>query len=137
MNSLEKIAQYQNYSVGFHQQFVEAFNKTPEEMRHSSMNLNFEKGKIDADYLGKMILSGSAEAWLGLANMQPKLDASISHLVELFEELCAYVANPDFLASDFSEDFSEITQFFSEKFAKSHFASQKYNSRAEQIIVNK
>lgn len=138
MNSLEKISQYQHYSVGFHEQFVEAFAKTPEEMRSASLNLSFEKGKIDADYLGKMILSGNAESWLGLANMQPRLEKSASHLAELFEDICAYVSNPDFLASDFENEYSEISAFFVEKFPKSYFVGEKYHSRlVDTISFNK
>ncbi len=139
MNSQEIIKQRALYPVGFHDAFFRAFKNTPEEMDYSLMPADFSKQKIDATYFAKMILNGNVTEWMGIANHQFALDVDAVHLKDLYEDLCAYLANPDFMIEDFSKEareFSGIIDYFVEKFPKTSLTQEKTRQHTDEILVS-
>ncbi len=139
MNSREIIKQRAFYPVGFHDAFFRAFKNTPEEMDYSLMPADFSKQKIDATYFAKMILNGSETVWMEIANHQRPLDSDDEHLKELYADLCAYIANRDFMIEDFSKEareFSGIIDYFVEKFPKTSLTQEKTHQRTNEILAS-
>lgn len=139
MNSREIIEQRALYPVDFHADFEAAFGKNIREMDAAPMSHDFTLGKIDATYLGKMLLNGDEAAWMDLANRMPALDADAAHLQDLYEDLCAYVANPDFTADDLRhpvKEFAGIAYYFAEKFQKTAFTQEKTHQRTNEILAS-
>ena len=139
MNSREIIEQRALYPAYFHQSFFDAFGKTPQEMDSSQMSADFSNKKIDATYFAKMILNGNVTAWMGISNHQPALDTDALHLQDLYEDLCAYLANPDFTIQDFSKEareFSGIIDYFVEKFPKTSLTQEKTHQRTNEILAS-
>ncbi len=138
MNSREIIEQRALYPVDFHADFKAAFGKNIREMDAAPMSHDFTLGKIDATYLGKMLLNGDEAAWMDLANRIPALDADAEHLQDLYEDLCAYVANPDFTADDLRhsvKEFAGIADYFVKKFSKTAFTQEKTQRQTHEILV--
>lgn len=139
MNSREIIKQRALYPVGFHDAFSRAFGTTPEEMDAAPMSHDFTLGKIDATYLGKMLLNGDEAAWMDLANRMPALDADAEHLQDLYADLCAYVDNPDFTVDDLLhsvKEFAGIADYFVEKFSKTAFTQEKTHRQTHEILAS-
>ncbi len=139
MNSKEIIEQRALYPVDFHDSFFDAFGKNIREMDAAPMSHDFTLGKIDATYLGKMLLNGDEAAWMDLANRMPALDADAEHLQDLYADLCAYVDNPDFTADDLrhsvKEEFAGIADYFAEKFPKTAFTQEKTHRQTHEILA--
>lgn len=138
MNSREIIEQRALYPVDFHADFEAAFGKNIREMDAAPMSHDFTLGKIDATYLGKMLLNGDEAAWMDLANRMPALDADAEHLPDLYADLCAYVDNPDFTVDDLLhsvKEFAGIADYFVEKFSKTAFTQEKTHQRTKEILV--
>lgn len=138
MNSQEIIKQWALYPVGFHDAFSRAFKKTPEEMHSSLMPADFFKQKIDVTYLAKLILNGDRTLWMMIANHQRPLDSDDERLQNLYQDLCAYFANPDFTIENFSEEareFQGIIDYFVEKFSKTSLTQEKTHQRTDEILV--
>ena len=139
MNSQEIIEQWALYPVDFHDDFSRAFGTTPEEMDFSPMPTDFVKQKIDATYLAKMILNGDRTAWMGIANHQRHLDSDDERLQNLYQDLCAYIANRDFTIEDFSEkarEFQGIIDYFVEKFSQPSLVQEKTHQRTDEILAS-
>lgn len=139
MNSQEIIEQWALYPVDFHDDFSRAFGTTPEEMDFSPMPADFVKQKIDATYLAKMILNGDRTAWMGIANHQRPLDSDDERLQNLYQDLCAYIANRDFTIEDFSEkarEFQGIIDYFVEKFSQPSLVQEKTHQRTDEILAS-
>lgn len=139
MNSQEIIEQWALYPVDFHDDFSRAFGTTPEEMDFSPMPADFVKQKIDATYLAKMILNGDRTAWMGIANHQRPLDSDDERLQNLYQDLCAYIANRDFTIGDFSEkarEFQGIIDYFVEKFSQPSLVQEKTHQRTDEILAS-
>ena len=139
MNSQETIKQWDLYPVGFHQSFSRAFGKAPEEMDFSPMPADFSKQKIDVTYLAKLILNGNLIVWMGIANHQRPLDSDDERLQNLYQDLCAYIANRDFTIEDFSEkarEFQGIIDYFVEKFSKTAFTQEKTHRQTHEILAS-
>ena len=139
MNSQETIKQWDLYPVGFHQSFSRAFGKAPEEMDFSPMPADFSKQKIDVTYLAKLILNGNLTVWMGIANHQRPLDSDDERLQNLYQDLCAYFANPDFKVEDFSEkarEFQGIIDYFEEEFPKPSLTQEKTRQRTNEILAS-
>lgn len=139
MNSQEIIEQWALYPVDFHDDFSRAFGTTPEEMDFSPMPADFVKQKIDATYLVKMILNGDRTAWMGIANHQRPLDSDDERLQNLYQDLCAYIANRDFTIEDFSEkarEFQGIIDYFVEKFSQPSLVQEKTHQRTDEILAS-
>lgn len=127
------------YPVGFHDAFSRAFKKTPEEMHSSLMPADFSKQKIDVTYLAKLILNGDRTLWMMIANHQRPLDSDDEHLQNLYQDLCAYFANPDFKVEDFSEkarEFQGIIDYFEEEFPKPSLTQEKTRQRTNEILAS-
>lgn len=139
MNSQEIIEQWALYPVDLHDDFSRAFGTTPEEMDFSPMPADFVKQKIDATYLAKMILNGDRTAWMGIANHQRPLDSDDERLQNLYQDLCAYIANRDFTIEDFSEkarEFQGIIDYFVEKFSQPSLVQEKTHQRTDEILAS-
>lgn len=139
MNSQEIIKQWALYPVGFHDAFSRAFKKTPEEMDFSPMPADFSKQKIDATYLAKLILNGDRTLWMMIANHQRPLDSDDERLQNLYQDLCAYIANRDFTIEDFSEkarEFQGIIDYFVEKFSQPSLVQEKTHQRTDEILAS-
>ena len=138
MNSREIIEQRALYPVDFHADFEAAFGKNIREMDAAPMSHDFTLGKIDATYLGKMLLNGDEAAWMDLANRMPALDADAEHLQDLYADLCAYVDNPDFTVDDLLhsvKEFAGIADYFVEKFSKTSLTQEKTRQQTNEILV--
>ena len=138
MNSQEIIEQRAFYPVGFHDAFFRAFGKNLQEMHSSPMPADFSKQKIDATYLAKMILNGDRTLWMRIANHQRPLDSDDERLQNLYEDLCAYIANPDFKIENFSEEareFQEIIDYVVAKISRASLTQEKTHQRTHEILV--
>lgn len=138
MNSWEIIKQWALYPVGFHDAFSRAFKKTPEEMHSSLMPADFFKQKIDVTYLAKLILNGDRTLWMMIANHQRPLDSDDERLQNLYQDLCAYFANPDFTIENFSEEareFQEIIDYVVAKTSRASLTQEKTHQRTDEILV--
>lgn len=139
MNSQEIIEQRAFYPVGFHDAFFRAFGKNLQEMHSSPMPADFSKQKIDATYLAKLILNGDRTLWMMIANHQRPLDSDNEHLKELYADLCAYIANPDFTIEDFSEkarEFQGIIDYVVAKISKPSLMQETIHQQIKKILVS-
>ena len=139
MNSREIIEQRALCPVDFHDDFSRAFGTTPEEMDFSPMPADFVKQKIDATYLAKLILNGDRTLWMMIANHQCPLDSDDERLQELYADLCAYVANPDFKVEDFSEkarEFQGIINYVVAKTSRTSLTQEKTHQRTDEILAS-
>lgn len=82
------------FSTGFNDEFFRAFGKNPDEMSHSLVKNTI--GKMDATYLGHLIISGKLDAWISVANMNLPLAHNMPHFQDTYENILAYFSNPDF-----------------------------------------
>lgn len=130
MHSREIIEKRQLHSVAFHEDFMKIFAKTPEEVELSSLSQDFSAGKIDADYIAKLILFANAETWLGVTKTQFSFSDSVSgEMKKLFEEICQYVSDAKFSKNHFTTTASGITDYIVDKFSKTNFAILKTRKR--------
>ena len=139
MNSWEIIKQWALYPVGFHDAFSRAFKKTPEEMHSSLMPADFSKQKIDVTYLAKLILNGDRTLWMMIANHQRPLDSDDERLQNLYQDLCAYFANPDFTIENFSEEareFQEIIDYVVAKTSRTSLTQEKTRQQTKEILAS-
>ena len=127
------------YPVGFHDAFSRAFKKTPEEMHSSLMPADFSKQKIDVTYLAKLILNGDRTLWMMIANHQRPLDSDDERLQNLYQDLCAYFANPDFTIENFSEEareFQEIIDYVVAKTSRTSLTQEKTRQQTKEILAS-
>lgn len=139
MNSWEAIKQWAFYPVGFHDAFFRAFGKAPKEMHSSPMPADFSKQKIDATYLAKLILNGDRTLWMMIANHQRPLDSDDERLQNLYQDLCAYFANPDFKVENFSEEareFQEIIDYVVAKTSRTSLTQEKTRQQTKEILAS-
>ena len=139
MNSREIIEQRALCPLDFHDDFSRAFGTTPEEMDFSPMPADFVKQKIDATYLAKLILNGDRTLWMMIANHQRPLDSDDERLQELYADLCAYFANPDFKVEDFSEkarEFQGIINYVVAKTSRTSLTQEKTHQRTDEILAS-
>lgn len=138
MNSQEIIEQPASYTVHFHESFFDAFGKASEEIDSLQISADVSNKKIDAIYLAKLILNGNLIVWMGIANHQRPLDSDNERLQNLYQDLCAYIANRDFTIEDFSEkarEFQGIIDYFVEKFSKTSLTQEKTRQQTNEILV--
>lgn len=87
-------SQLTQFSTGFNDEFFRVFGKNPDEMSHSLLKNTI--GKIDATYIGHLIISGKLDAWISVANMNLPLAHNMPHFQDTYENILAYFSNPDF-----------------------------------------
>ena len=102
-------------------------------MHSSPMPADFSKQKIDATYLAKLILNGD------IANHQRPLDSDDERLQNLYQDLCAYFANPDFKVENFSEEareFQEIIDYVVAKTSRTSLTQEKTRQQTKEILAS-
>lgn len=107
-------------------------------MHSSPMPADFSKQKIDATYLAKLILNGDRTLWMMIANHQRPLDSDDERLQNLYQDLCAYFANPDFKVENFSEEareFQEIIDYVVAKISRTSLTKEKTRQQTNEILV--
>lgn len=112
-------SQLTQFSTGFNDEFFRVFGKNPDEMSHSPVKNTM--GKMDATYLGHLIISGKLDTWIHVANMNLPLAHNMAHFQDTYENILAYFSNPEFTQWDFmqiEEENKEIVQYLMDKFAK-------------------
>ena len=137
--SLESLSSSQEsrYTEELFHELTNLFGKSPQDMLHEPMSLTLRK--IDKRYMASILLEMEAEHLYHLANQELGVSRDFREFEEMWENIKAYVLNPDFTADLFlelhKEDFPAIAEYFVSKFPKTTFT--KYHThKAFQDAVN-
>lgn len=124
-----------HYPTGFHEEFFDIFQKSPEEISAESMQI--VPGKIDATYLAQLLFSGNISAFKALATMPLELTDDVKNFDKTLKNIFRYISDAEMSADEVRKSekkYPEILDFVVQKFPKSRILQNTISQKIKNTI---